>query len=222
MNQQGAMEVVAGMLICVAIILLIAIVIQVLFLLNLHRTLDAVRERNREMSPGMVWLNLIPIFNIAWQIITVNKIANSLRKEFEDRGWHTADEGFARTVGMIWAWGNVANLALSIMQNAAQFADAKPVAMVLGLLGCPLGLAILVCWIMYCVQTYQYRKRLTEGGDGYREGSVEDDYDDHRRPRHDEDDRKRLGDDDYRRDDEHRRDDDYRRDDDPRRDRDGH
>src|SRR5262245_30031578 len=202
MNQQGMAEFLAGMLICIAVILIIVLAIQILFLLNLHWTLAAVKERNRELSPGMVWLSLIPLFGMIWVIIMVPKIANSLRREFEDRGWSTANEGFGRTVGMLWAWGGVANLVLSLAQNAAQFGKQQEVAMLLSLLGCPVGIAILVCWIMFWVQTYQYRKRLTEGGDGYREGSVEDDYDDRRRPRHHEDEHGRQSDDDFRRDDE--------------------
>ena len=98
------------------------------------------------------------------------------------------DEGFARTVGMLWAWGGVVNVGLSIVQNVAQFAKMEPIAMVVSLIGCPLAIGIFVCWIIFWVQTYQYRKRLTEGQRGYRDGSIEDDYDDRRRPRYDEDD----------------------------------
>lgn len=214
MNQQGMAEFLVGMIVCIVVLIAIALVIHILFLLNLHRTVAAVREENRELSPGMVWLSLIPFVNLIWNVIMVPKISNSLRKEFEDREWSTTNEGFARTTGMVWAWGNVASTVVSIVQNVAQAADVKPMAMVLGLVNCPIGLAVLVCWIMFWVQTYQYRKRLTEGGDGYREGSVEDDYDDRRRPRLDEDEHGRPGKDDR------DRDDDFRRDDEPRRDRD--
>jgi hypothetical protein len=191
MNQQGALEVVAGMLLCIGIILVIYLVVYILFLLNLHRTLAEVAERNRELSPGLVWLSLIPLFNIVWNIIMVAKIANSLKNEFSDRGWSTQNEGFARTTGMIWAWGGVASVVLSIIQNGAQFADARPIAMVLGLLSCPLSLAIFICWIMFWVQTHGYKVRLREGERGYGSGSPEEDYDDnYRRPRHeDRDDR---------------------------------
>ncbi len=188
MNQQGAMGFLAGMLICVAIFLAIWLCVYILFLLNLHWTLAEVDERNREMSPGLVWLLLVPIFNIVWAIILVARVANSLRNEFRDRGWRTRDEGFARTVGMLWAWGGVVNVGLSIVQNVAQFAKMEPIAMVVSLIGCPLAIGIFVCWIIFWVQTYQYRKRLTEGQRGYRDGSIEDDYDDRRRPRYDEDD----------------------------------
>jgi hypothetical protein len=186
MNQQAA-GILAGLFVCILFAIAIGLTLQILFLLNLHRTLNEVRERNREMQPGLVWLNLIPLFNIVWTIITVKKVSNSIEKEYEDRGWRTADEGFARTTGMIWAWGNVASLVLSIIQNAAQFADQAPIAMLISLLSLPVSLAILVCWIMFWVQTHQYKVRLREGGRGYAPGSLEEDYDENPRPRYTED-----------------------------------
>lgn len=194
MNQQ-AMGILAGMLVCVAIVLVVVLVIQIFFLLNLHRTLAAVRERNREMSPGMVWLTLIPLFGTVWAIIMVPKIANSLRNEFEARGWRTEGEGFARTTGMLWAWGAVASILLSVLQNVLQFADMAPIAMIVSLASLPVSLGILVCWIMFWVQTYQYRTRLGQRA----RSSIEEDYDDEiDGPRRDEyDDRPRRNRDDF-------------------------
>jgi hypothetical protein len=194
MNQQ-AMGILAGMLICVAIVFVVFLFIYILFLLNLHRTLAAVRERNRELSPGLVWLTLIPLFNIVWILIMVPKISNSIRNEFEARGWRTEGEGFARTTGMLWAWGGVASVVLSVVQNVLQFADMAPIAMLVSIVSLPLSLGILVCWIMFWVQTYQYRTRL-----GLRDrSSIEEDYDDQiDGPRRDEyDDRPRRNRDDF-------------------------
>ena len=148
MNQQTT-DILAGMLLCLGIFLLALLILQILFLLNLHRTLAQVREDNREMSPGMVWLNLIPLFNLIWGVITVSKLTNSLEREFQARGWRTSDEGFGKTAGMFWAWGNIANAGLSVVQNVLQAIDMAPMAMMIGLLSLPLGLAILVCWIMF-------------------------------------------------------------------------
>jgi hypothetical protein len=188
MQQQGPWAFLAGMMVCLLIVLAVALIIHVLFLLNLHRTLNAVSERNRELAPGLVWLSLIPLFNIIWNPIMVPKISNSLRREYEDRGWPTDGEGFARTSGLIWAWGGVVNIAFSVAQNVAQAADAGPMAMVFGLIGCPLGLTIFVCWIMFWVQTYQYRNRL-DSERSCQPGSLEEDYDDeYRRPRKEQDD----------------------------------
>jgi hypothetical protein len=186
-NQGGLAAFLIGFLVCMLIILAVVIIIQILFLLTLHRTMKEVRERNREVQPGMVWLTLIPLFGMIWIIILVTKIANSLRKEFEDRDWRTDGESFGRTVGLLYAWGGVASVVISIIQNVLQAADMAPVAMIFGLLSLPVSLGILVCWIMYWVQISQYGRRLRERG--HRSGSVEADYDDEfRNPRRDEDD----------------------------------
>jgi hypothetical protein len=45
-------------------------------------------------------LNLIPLFNIVWQFITVSRIAESLRREFRSRGWHRGGEDYGKGLGM--------------------------------------------------------------------------------------------------------------------------
>jgi len=190
MNQQGPpMEFLAGFLVCMIVILAIVILIQVLFLMTLFRTQKAVDERNREISPGMVFLTLIPLVGTFWVLFMVPKLANSLRKEFEDRGWHTDSEGFGRTAGSIWAWGGLVSILISVAQNVAQFGGNMELGMLISLVSLPVSLTILVCWILYWVQMAQYGKRLREGERGYQPGSLEDDYDDHRGRRRDESDR---------------------------------
>jgi cytochrome bd-type quinol oxidase subunit 2 len=183
MNANGLGAFLVGMLICIVVVIAVVLIIQVLFLLTLYRTMKEVRERNREMAPGMVWLTLIPIFAIVWVIIMVGKIATSVRNEFEDRGWQIRDESFGRTVGMLWAWGGVVSVGLSVLQNIAQFADLAPVVMILGVLSLPVSMGILVCFIMYWIQMYQYGKQLRLGRHGYAVGSVEADFDDDFQPR---------------------------------------
>jgi hypothetical protein len=186
------MDFLAGILVCVLSLLAVCLLVFILFLLNLHWTLAAVKERNRELSPGLVWLMLIPLFHIVWAPIMVTKVANSLRNEFDDRGWPLAIEGFARTAGMVWAWGWVLNGFLSVVRNIARAADVRPVSAMFSAVSCPLLIGILVCGIIFWVQTYQYRNRLQYGGRGYRDGSPEEDYDDEfvrrRPPRMDDED----------------------------------
>jgi len=185
--QGGAGDVLAGMFVCFIVFVAVLLVLSILFLLTLHQTQKQVRESNRELSPGLVWLTLIPLFGTIWAAIMVPKLTNSLRREFEDRGWRTDGEGFGYIPGMIWAWGGVANLVLSILQNVLRFADLGPIAVLLSLLGLPLGLAVLVCWIIYWVQMYQYGKRLRAGPREYPDGSLEADYDENfREPRPEE------------------------------------
>src|SRR4051794_17454807 len=109
MNAGPGAEVIMIALICGGTCLVIMLAIQIFFCLTLYRTQSQVAEGNRELTPGLVWLDMIPIFNVIWGIIMVPKLSNSLRNEFEDRGWNTEGEGFARTTGMIWAWAGVLN-----------------------------------------------------------------------------------------------------------------
>ena len=81
----------------------IGLVIEVLFLLNLMRLLEAVHPQNRAMSPGLVWLNLIPVFNFGWMIYTVIKISESVRRENASRRVASVDEGDTYTVGLVFA-----------------------------------------------------------------------------------------------------------------------
>jgi hypothetical protein len=195
-----------GLLVCVGVILAIAIAINILFLLTLYRTQSQVADRNRELQPGTVWwtllINFVPIVGAIWCAYMVNKLSASLKREYEDRGWRTGGEGFARTAGLVWAWGGLVSLAVSVLQNVAQMSGAMEVAMVISILNLPIGIGLLVAWIMYWVQMAQYGKRLREGGREYEPGSTEEHYDDRyrgpvaddedfdrpRRPRHEEDD----------------------------------
>src|SRR5262249_23624412 len=66
--------------------LVVALVIAIFYLLTLHRALDKVSPRNRLMEPGMVWLSLIPCFNIIWAFFVATRVPDSLRNEFQERG----------------------------------------------------------------------------------------------------------------------------------------
>jgi hypothetical protein len=210
MNQQQALGMFAGLLVCIAIAIAIGLLLQVLFCLTLYRTQQQVAERNREITPGLVWLDMIPIFSVFWPLYMVPKLSASLRNEFRDRGWGTAGENFGRGVGLVYAWAGVINLAIGVVEVGVSAAGMDAVAQVLNLTSCPLGLTILICWIIYWVQMSQYGKRLRDGRE-YAHGSLEEDYDDEyrgprRRSAEDEDDydRPRRRSDDYVNDDDRR------------------
>jgi hypothetical protein len=197
MNQQGLPPGFWEMFLCFLIVgTTIGLVVQIFFLLNLYRTQSQVAPANREIQPGTVWwtilLNFIPIVGNIWVIYMVNKLTNSLRREFESRGWGTEGEGFGRTAGMLWAWGGLVYLVISIIQNVLMLSGQAAISSLLSLLVLPIALALLVCFIVFWVQMYQYGKRLREEGRDYASGSLESDYDDeYRRPRDDEGDIRR-------------------------------
>jgi hypothetical protein len=55
----------------------------IFFLLTLQNTLLKISTENRKMKPSETWLLLILLFNIVWQFIVVNRIADSLAAEFK-------------------------------------------------------------------------------------------------------------------------------------------
>jgi hypothetical protein len=117
------------------------------FLLNLHTTLDRVNDRNRAMPAGHVWLNFIPIFNLGWFIYTVTKVRDSVRGEYQSRGW-APDGDFGYNVG----------LTTGILAIASFFIGWVPV------LGWGIGLALLVCWIIYWLKMSDLKNRLGQQG----------------------------------------------------------
>jgi hypothetical protein len=136
--------------------LIVLLIVAIFFLLTLSKALSRCHPRNRTMEPGQVWLNLIPLFNIVWQFITVYRVADSLRNEFSDRGWHRRDEDYGRGLGTAYC---VLNLVSAIPYLGALF-----------------GLAGLICFIIYWVKIANYSSQLAAPGD-YDDDNRDDDRD---------------------------------------------
>ena len=66
--------------------LVIGIGILVAIILLLQSVLNKVPPEYREMEPGMIWLLLIPCFNIVWNFFVYPKVSNSLRNYFYSIG----------------------------------------------------------------------------------------------------------------------------------------
>ncbi len=75
-----------AVILIVLVVLGVGLVLQISYLLKLSWTLAGVSEQHRRLSPGLVWLNLIPVFSLGWHFYTVIKIRDSLVAEFEARG----------------------------------------------------------------------------------------------------------------------------------------
>jgi hypothetical protein len=62
------------------LIVLLVLVPSVLYLLTLQRAFEAVDPDLRPMSPGMVWLLLIPLVNVVWMFFVVNHLKTAYTK----------------------------------------------------------------------------------------------------------------------------------------------
>ena len=134
------------------------LVAYILFLLAQQNTLRAIKPHNQKMPPGNVWLQLIPVFNLVWQFIVVNRIADSIRAEIDDR-ISTSFLGVAEPVFLndkkprptynIGLAACILSLGLFI-----------PFIELLEILGSYIPVAFLVCWIVYWTQIVQYKSKF--------------------------------------------------------------
>jgi hypothetical protein len=133
---------IGGMIVIIIVGVLIGIGIQVMYLLTLQNVLKQVSPENQKMPPGQVWLNLIPLFNLVWQFIIVNRIADSLQAEFAKRGIKVDEARPGYGVGLAYCICSVSGWV--------------------PLLGVLASLGGLVCWIIYWVKMSNYKKMLID------------------------------------------------------------
>ncbi|AQT67315.1 hypothetical protein STSP2_00458 [Anaerohalosphaera lusitana] len=84
------------------VLIITAIVVQILYLLTLAKALKKCSPANREMPPGLVWLELIPVFNLIWRFFNVINVSDSLGREFRSRNMNE-EASPARTSGMLYS-----------------------------------------------------------------------------------------------------------------------
>lgn len=137
MEDPQALQAIYVLLLLVGIV--IAIVVEVFFILTLQKALSRCSVENQAMSPGLVWLLLIPFFSLIWDFFVVIKISESLSAEFQKRGI-SAEPYPGKNIGLAWA----ILTACSLIPVINVFA----------------GIASLVCWIIYWVKIAGYSKQL--------------------------------------------------------------
>jgi hypothetical protein len=91
------------------------------------------------MSPGLIWLALIPGFNLIWDFFVVINLGDSLDKEFKKRGVIT--EAYpGKSMGLAFCITNICSLIPFVNFLA--------------------GPAGFVCWIIYWVKIAGFSKQL--------------------------------------------------------------
>lgn len=142
----------AALFLMAFIVLLIVYTILVLFCMSLQNTLKEVDAHNREVEPGKVWLNLIPLFNIVWPFILNPKISRSIKNQLEENGaGESGDYGLA--LGRTYPILQVAQIVIPI-----EAIDSL------------LSIATLVVFIIFWVKIHGYRSKISASrrvGAGY-------------------------------------------------------
>ena len=147
------------------ILLVVFVGIAVLFLLTQQNTLKAVKSENRRMKPGLVWLQLIPLFGQIWQFWVISRIAGSIRKEIEfqegDSILGSSDLRVAERLSKRPTL--VIGIAYSILCTIGAFinlfATVSPDSTLIDVT-LLIFFAGIACWIIYWVRLAQSRKIL--------------------------------------------------------------
>ncbi len=134
MDQVAIIRIVAGILaVCV-------LVVGILYLAFLAGVLRKCSPSARTMQPGMVWLSLIPLFNLIWCFFVVSALANSLGNEFRLRKIPIDDPKPGKSIGISMA--------------------VCGACMIIPLVNALALLPRLILWIIYWVKIAEYSRRL--------------------------------------------------------------
>jgi hypothetical protein len=120
-------------------VLAVIVVIGVFYLLSLQKALTLCSAEARTLTPGLVWLLLIPLFSLVWHFFVVNAISKSLHREYVLRGMNEEPEP-----------GKGIGLAMCIL-------SAVSIVPFLGGISC---LAAIPCWIVYWVKIAGHSAKL--------------------------------------------------------------
>jgi hypothetical protein len=116
------------------------------------------------MQPGLVWLQLIPLFGQLWQFFAVTRIAGSIRKEIASRQDDSV-LGFSDSAA-VEEHGKQPTLMIGIaycilftIGVTMNFSSLSPDSR-LNIIASLCSLSGMICWIIYWVRLAQYKKKL--------------------------------------------------------------
>lgn len=132
-----------GVVVCVLIVWL---AISIPFCMSMAKALNRCSERNRQMSPGLVWVFVIPCLHLIWLFFIGIWVPASLQKEFQDRDM---DDGsnYGKTMGLTAAILFAVNFVLGCIPFVNYCSWV-------------IGVAGLVLWIIFWVQVAGYSGKL--------------------------------------------------------------
>ena len=118
------------------LVILVNTIIKIFYLITLSRALSYCSPESRKMSPGLVWIEIIPFIGFIWAFVNFINVSGSIGNEFRRRGI-SSEENPGMLIGIVSA-------VLTLCAGVIQFA----------------GLAALVCWIIYWVKIAGYTNTL--------------------------------------------------------------
>lgn len=145
------------------IVLIISLVVffalAAVILFFFFRGFQGVPEEHQKMKPSLVWLGLIPVFQLYWAFVTVSKISDSYRSAFESRG----DTGNGDCGTKVGFWFAMTNL-LTLISLPSMFSQ-NALTTVLSLAGSLLSLVSFGLMIWYLVKIFDLKGKLAENAE---------------------------------------------------------
>jgi cobalamin synthase len=120
--------------------LFIGLIVSLIVCLLLYQALSRLPERYRQMQPGLVWLLMIPVFNLVWNFFVFLWTSQSYKAYFEDQRQNVGDAG--------WTLGLVYSILVVV----------TPIPC----LGAVAGIAALVLLIIYLVKINDLKNRIPQ------------------------------------------------------------
>jgi hypothetical protein len=124
------------------------VIIKSLFALAIIKTLNEISLKNRKISPALVWLLVIPGFNVIWNFYVALRLSQSLKDELDERNFEVKGKP-TLFIG----------LAYAIVSSSALFIPPpKDVehSLVYGII----GIAAIVTFVQYWMKINWYKKVL--------------------------------------------------------------
>lgn len=128
-----------GCLIFALLAAVVGIAIGIFYILTMQKALNLAGERHQKMKPGMVWLMLIPLFNLVWHFFVVKHVSESIKSWAAEHGVRVDDAGY--TIGLVACIANCCGLIPLI-----------------NILAGPVGL---VCFIIWWVKVAGFNKLMS-------------------------------------------------------------
>jgi hypothetical protein len=121
----------------------------IFFYITQQNLLKAIKPENRLMSPGEVWLQLIPVFGLVWQFIVVTRISDSIRREIT-----VSDFSFEQQAYQPFTNGE---------RPAYNIGISYCILFCCGIIPCVgvfCTLAGIVCWIIYWIKINEFKTQI--------------------------------------------------------------
>jgi len=136
---------------------IVAVLSTIFYFRTLYKLVSKCAPENRTIEPKQVWYLFIPIFNLFWHFIVVNRLASTLDREFTSRRVSIEDEP-GKVLGVLMCTSTFLSVIVpyvfgKYLQHVILFAFS--------------------CFILYWIKMSSYSKELAEPYDSMHDRNVD-------------------------------------------------